>query len=150
MAHEGGMLLDDMERPVLDPIAERNHAAHKDALLFGGSDLVPDAFARDFALELAQDGEVFLKVDPETQPAFSAAGSTPFVYSAKGKPMPTSFWRFPPAAYDEPNELVHWAGLGLKAARRAAAAKGAKKPAAKRPLTAQFGRRPGPLGSGAA
>ncbi len=96
--------------------------------MFGGHVIYADGLC--FAI--AQDGEVFLKVDPETQPAFSAAGSTPFVYSAKGKPMPTSFWRFPPAAFDEPNELVRWAGLGLEAARRAAAAKGAKKPAAKR------------------
>ena len=51
------MLLDDMERPVLDPIAERNHPAHKNALLFGGSDLVSDAFARDFALDLGEGQE---------------------------------------------------------------------------------------------
>jgi hypothetical protein len=33
IAHESGMLLDDMERPVLDPVAERNHTTHPDALL---------------------------------------------------------------------------------------------------------------------
>jgi hypothetical protein len=27
VAHEGGMLLDDMERPIVDPIAERDYAA---------------------------------------------------------------------------------------------------------------------------
>src|SRR5271166_4863889 len=43
MAHEGGMLLDDMERSVLDPVAERNHSAHPDALLLRRGDLVPDA-----------------------------------------------------------------------------------------------------------
>jgi len=96
--------------------------------MFGGNGIYAEGLC--FAIE--QDGEVFLKVDAKTRPAFSAAGSTPFVYNAKGKPMPTSFWRFPSAAYDEPNELVRWAALGLEAARRAAAAKGAKKPAAKK------------------
>jgi hypothetical protein len=33
IAHEDGMLLDDMERPIVDPIAERDHAAHPDAFL---------------------------------------------------------------------------------------------------------------------
>jgi hypothetical protein len=32
-AHDLGMLLDHMERPVLDPIAERNNAAHPHSLL---------------------------------------------------------------------------------------------------------------------
>ena len=54
MAHEGGMLLDDMERSVLDPVAERNHSAHPDALLLRRGDLVPDAFAGDFAFELGE------------------------------------------------------------------------------------------------
>ena len=31
VAHEYSVLLDDMERPVLDPVAERNHSAHPDA-----------------------------------------------------------------------------------------------------------------------
>jgi TfoX/Sxy family transcriptional regulator of competence genes len=43
--------------------------------------------------------------------------------------MTTSFWRLPSAAYDEPDELIRWAALGLEAARRAAAAKAKPKPA---------------------
>ncbi len=57
IAHEDGMLLDHMERPALDPIAERNHAAHPDALLLRCCDLVPNAFAGDFALELGERQE---------------------------------------------------------------------------------------------
>jgi hypothetical protein len=34
IAHEGGMLLDHMERPVLDPIAERNDASIQMPFLF--------------------------------------------------------------------------------------------------------------------
>src|SRR5208337_2243189 len=57
IAHEDGMLFDDMERPIIDPIAERNHAAHPDALLLRGGDLVPNAFAGDFPLELGERQE---------------------------------------------------------------------------------------------
>ena len=52
--HEGGVLVDDMERPVLDPTADRNHTAHRDALLLRGGDLVPDPLAGDLALELGE------------------------------------------------------------------------------------------------
>jgi hypothetical protein len=48
------MLLDHMERPVLDPIAERNDASHPDALPLGGGDLIPDPLAGDLALELGE------------------------------------------------------------------------------------------------
>ncbi len=93
--------------------------------MFGGRGVYAERFC--FAIESL--GEVFLKADAETHAAFSAAGSSPFVYNARGKPMTTSFWLLPSAAYDEPDELVRWARLGLEAARRAAAAKA--KPAAR-------------------
>ena len=48
------MLLDHMERPVLDPIAERNDASHPDALPLRGGDLVPDPLTGDLALELGE------------------------------------------------------------------------------------------------
>src|ERR1700727_974520 len=52
ISDEGCMLLDHMERSVLDPIAEGNHAPHPDALPFRGGDLVSDPLASDLALEL--------------------------------------------------------------------------------------------------
>jgi DNA transformation protein len=87
--------------------------------MFGGFGIYADSLC--FAI--GSGGEVFLKVDAQSEPSFAAAGSTPFVYNAKGKTMTTSFWRLPSAAYDEPDELRRWAVLGLEAARRAAAAK---------------------------
>lgn len=87
--------------------------------MFGGAGVYAEGLC--FAIE--SGGEVFLKVDAITEPAFSAAGSAPFVYNAKGKPMTTSFWRMPSAAYDEPDELQRWAAFGLAAARRKAAEK---------------------------
>jgi DNA transformation protein and related proteins len=44
-----------------------------------------------FAIE--HGGEVFLKVDAESQPSFAAAGSSPFIYSARGT---TNFVLAPP------------------------------------------------------
>ena len=87
--------------------------------MFGGSGIYSEGLC--FAIE--SGGEVFLKVDAQSEATLSAAGSSPFVYNARGKAMTTSFWRLPSAAYDEPDELIRWAALGLEAARRAAAAK---------------------------
>ena len=53
-SHQIGMLLDDVQRPVLDPIAERNDAAHPYALLLRGRDLVADSLARNLPLELGE------------------------------------------------------------------------------------------------
>ena len=99
--------------------------------MFGGHGVYAHGLC--FAVESA--GEVFLKADAQSQPSFAAAGSSPFVYMAKGKAMTTSYWRLPAKAHDDADELRRWAALGLEAARRAAAAKGkgAKKKAAARP-----------------
>ena len=40
-----------------------------------------------------------------SQPDFSAAGSTPFIYVAKGKSRPTSYWSLPTAAHEDGDEL---------------------------------------------
>jgi DNA transformation protein and related proteins len=87
--------------------------------MFGGSGIYVEGLC--FAIE--SGGEVFLKVDAQSEASLSAAGSSPFIYNARGKAMTTSFWRLPSAAYDEPDELIRWAALGLDAARRMAAAK---------------------------
>ena len=87
--------------------------------MFGGSGI----YAGDLCFAIESGGEVFLKVDAQSEASLSAAGSSPFIYNARGKAMTTSFWRLPSAAYDEPDELIRWAALGLEAARRAAAAK---------------------------
>ena len=53
ISDEGGMLVDHMERPVLDPIAERNDAPHPDALPLLGGDLA-HPLASDLALKLGE------------------------------------------------------------------------------------------------
>ena len=86
--------------------------------MFGGAGIYADGLC--FAIEA--DGEVFLKTDALSRADFSAAGSAPFTYVAKGKSRPTSYWSLPTAAHEDDDELRRWAGMGLEAARRAAAA----------------------------
>jgi DNA transformation protein and related proteins len=87
--------------------------------MFGGHSVYIEGLC--FAIE--HGGEVFLKVDAESEPGFAAARSSRFIYNARGKATPTSFWRLPPAACDDATELTRWAVLGLEAARREAADK---------------------------
>jgi DNA transformation protein and related proteins len=87
--------------------------------MFGGHGVYAEGLC--FAIEAA--GEVFLKADALSRPTFEAAGSSPFIYVAKGKPMPTSFWRLPATAHEDADELRRWAAVGLEATRRTAAAK---------------------------
>jgi DNA transformation protein len=96
--------------------------------MFGGAGIYADGLC--FAIETR--GEVFLKTDEVSRPDFSAEGATPFVYMAKGKSRPTSFWRLPAIAHEEPDELRRWASMGLEAAQRVAEAKGKSTLAAKR------------------
>src|SRR5215203_3066057 len=57
------MVLDDVQGPVLDPVAERHYATHPDALLLRCSNLVPDALARDLAFELSE-GQQHVEGEP--------------------------------------------------------------------------------------
>jgi DNA transformation protein len=97
--------------------------------MFGGHGV----YAQGLCFAMESHGEVFLKVDAESEPRFSAAGSSPFIYMARGKPMTTSYWRLPASARDEAEELRRWASLGLEAARRAAEAKAKPKARARKP-----------------
>jgi DNA transformation protein len=104
--------------------------------MFGGHGVYLDGLC--FAVESA--GEVYMKTDAESQAAFAAAGSTPFVYVAKGRPMTTGYWRLVAGAYDDAEELRRWATLGVDAARRAALAKAPKAKRAVAPKRARVAR----------
>jgi DNA transformation protein len=74
-----------------------------------------------FALEV--DGELYLKTDDDTVPAFRSAGSRPFAYEREGRATQMSYWRLPDRALDDPDEAARWGRLALDAAGRAAAGK---------------------------
>lgn len=90
--------------------------------MFGGHGISADALF--FALE--SDGEIYLKADGETKALFEAAGSRPFVYEGKTKPVTMSYWRLPEEALEDDEALRRWTELALGAARRARVKKPAK------------------------
>lgn len=65
-------------------------------------------------------GEMLLKGDDVTGPAFEAAGSNRWVYEGKGgKTVAMPYWSIPPDAYDDPDVMAHWVRLAYEAALRA-------------------------------
>ena len=88
--------------------------------MFGGlclwSEGVPFAIVVDDAL--------WLKVDAETNGAFSARGLPNFAYTTKtGRRTVMSYARAPEEIYDDPDVFADWARAAIGAAHRAAAAK---------------------------
>jgi DNA transformation protein len=95
--------------------------------MFGGHGIY--AVGHFFALESA--GEIFLKTDAGTEPAFAAAGSHPFSYDRAGKTATMAYWRMPEAAFDDSDELKRWCNLALDAALRALVRKSSRRRLAK-------------------
>jgi DNA transformation protein len=84
--------------------------------MFGGHGIYLDGLC--FAIQ--SRGEVYLKTDALSEKVYADAGSAPFVYVARGKPMATSYWRLVASAYDDSDELKRWSALAIEAARRVA------------------------------
>jgi DNA transformation protein and related proteins len=92
--------------------------------MFGGLGI----YAGELMFGLVADGEIFLKIDADSQPRFADAGSSPFSYTRRdGRSAMMSYWRLPSEALDDPERAAEWAKLGLEAARRSAVAKPAKR-----------------------
>ena len=89
------------------------------------------AHGRTFALIL--QGELWIKVDAETDAAFADTGAPRFAYSRKdGRVVDVAYRRLPETAMDDADEALSWARLGLEAADRAAVRKKPRTKAAKR------------------
>jgi hypothetical protein len=52
--HRFGLTRNDDELAIVDAVSHRHPAAHPDALLLGGGNLVPDPLASDFPFELGK------------------------------------------------------------------------------------------------
>jgi DNA transformation protein len=87
--------------------------------MFGGHGLYVD----ELFIALVVFERLYLKVDAQTQPAFSAAGCEPFVYDGKNKPVTVSYWTVPADAMESPTLMQPWARQAMAAALRARAAK---------------------------
>lgn len=83
--------------------------------MFGGCGI----FLDDLMFALIAWNRLYFKVDDETKPGFAAAGGEPFVYQGKQRPVEISYWALPDETLDDPDGLIEWAELALRAARRA-------------------------------
>ncbi|MDP3568953.1 TfoX/Sxy family protein [Sediminibacterium sp.] len=83
--------------------------------MFGGHGLYADGLF--FAIEAG--GEIYLKADRQSAARFQEAGSRPFVYQGKDRPITVSYWSLPDQALEDADELVRWATFAVDAARRA-------------------------------
>lgn len=85
--------------------------------MFGGKGV----YHKGVILALEVDGEVLLKADAETAPAFADAGASQWVYDgkARSKPVAMPYWSIPDAAVDDSEEMAKWVRLAWEAALRA-------------------------------
>lgn len=82
--------------------------------MFGGLGI----FDGERMFALATDDVLYLKTDDATVSTFRTAGSLPFAFVRKGRPVETSNWSLPPSALDDPEELRRWTALARAAAWR--------------------------------
>jgi DNA transformation protein len=65
-------------------------------------------------------GELLLKADAITAPAFEAAGARRWTYEGKrGNLVQMPYWSIPADAFDDPDIMAHWVRLAYAAALRA-------------------------------
>ncbi|MBC7282264.1 TfoX/Sxy family protein [Hoeflea sp.] len=85
--------------------------------MFGGKGIYHGG--RILALEVG--GEILLKADAESAPAFRDAGARQWVYEGKARARPVAmpYWSIPDAALDDPEDLATWVALAWAAALRA-------------------------------
>ena len=98
----------------IEPVATRP--------MFGGTSLLVDGLMIGFV----DDDELFLKVDAESEPQFTALRCKQFTYPMKDGPMPMAYYQPPPGALEDPRELRPWFHLAMGAAVRKNAVKEAK------------------------
>jgi len=82
--------------------------------MFGGHGVYRDGVI----IGIVIDEAIYLKVDDATRAAFEAVGSQPFMYEAKGKSVPMSYWSVPEDVLDSPQEFRPWAQRAWEAALR--------------------------------
>jgi DNA transformation protein len=102
---------------VLDALADWHTVTGR--RMFGGYGL----FRQGVMFALIIDETLYFKVDGSTRPAFEQAGSTPFVYYAKGKLVALSYWQVPPDLFEDSEQLGQWAQKAWQVALRAQALK---------------------------
>lgn len=84
--------------------------------MFGGQGI----YHRGAIIAVVFRGDLLLKGDAETAPAFAAAGARQWSYDGqKGKLIKMPYWSTPEDAFDDPEVMTRWARLAYEAALRA-------------------------------
>lgn len=99
--------------------------------MFGGHGVYRDGLI----LAIVIDEVLYLKVDDATRADFEAEGCAPFLYEARGKRIPMSYWSVPEFALDSPQEFRPWAQRAWEAALRKPKAKPKKRAKKRVPKT---------------
>ena len=97
--------------------------------MFGGWGV----YVEGLMLAIVVEGEPLLKVDALSRGRFEQAGCRPFIYRARGREIPMSYWSVPEQALDSAEAMRPWALLAQEAARRKPAGKPKAKKAGRRP-----------------
>jgi len=84
--------------------------------MFGGWGIYHDGLM--FGLYAA--GRLYLKTDAHNVAQFESAGSEPFTYTQRGKPVKLSYWSAPEVVLDEREQAVFWGRSAFEAALRVA------------------------------
>lgn len=82
--------------------------------MFGGFGIFHD----DVMFGLIAYDVLYFKVDDGNIGDYEDAGSEPFTYEGKNKPIRMSYWRVPDSVYDSQDVLIGWGEKALEAARR--------------------------------
>lgn len=64
------------------------------------------------------DDALYFKTDETTRSAYETAGSAPFVYEARGKPVALSYWQAPAELFDDAHMLASWADAAYQVGLR--------------------------------
>jgi DNA transformation protein len=92
--------------------------------MMGGATLYLDGTI--FAI--LDEGEIWMKADPESDPVWDAEGCEKFRVTFKdGKVDVMNYRRAPQDVYDDPDAIRRWAALAVEAGARAAAKKRPRK-----------------------
>ena len=83
--------------------------------MFSGHGVYADGLF--FAIEAG--GDIYLKADQHSAERFQQAGSRPFVYQGKGRPIAISYRSLPEEALEDAEALIFWAKSAVEAALRA-------------------------------
>ena len=82
--------------------------------MFGGYGLYLDGLM--FGL-IAND-VLYFKVDDQNRQSYIDAGSGPFTYEGKSRPVEMSYYRVPDELMDDPGRIAEWAERAHQAAQR--------------------------------